>query len=111
MGARPPRLSAGSLSPAFRRKAGCALTTNAGKSRKERSAKLTVGEEKCFTLTNAATLAEIGRSYQCERLDDFEVNRMIDKIIGLALLAFLIIAPTIAVFRKHTSGAGVLGPH
>lgn len=33
---------------------------------------------------------------------------MSDKIIGLALLAFLIIAPTIAVFRKHTSGAGVL---
>jgi hypothetical protein len=34
---------------------------------------------------------------------------MIDKIIGWALLAFLIMAPTIAVFvRKNTAGAGVL---
>jgi hypothetical protein len=49
-------ITPGAGSPAFRRKAGCALTTNAGKSRKERSAKLTVGEEKCFTLTNAAKM-------------------------------------------------------
>jgi hypothetical protein len=46
---------------------------------------------------------------QCIRLDDCEVNRMIDKIIGWALLAFLIMAPTIAVFvRKNTAGAVVL---